>query len=119
MSNKKKINKDNTGNYPYDGDSISKEDLGDSNVKVNDPRIISKKDAVKEDKKSFSRVRKTYDCTETHIIDESYRIDDNPDFSVTALEENPCMEGDPMIPGVGIAHADGKKDTDKTVRKKK
>lgn len=38
---------------------------------------------------------------ETHYIDESYRMDDNSDFSEIALSESDNID-DPLIPGVGV-----------------
>jgi hypothetical protein len=35
-----------------------------------------------------------------HFVDESYRMDDNPNYSEIALNENEIMD-DPLIPGIG------------------
>lgn len=115
MENRKKVNGNDTSNYPYHGDSISQEDLGDSGVSVDDPRIVNRKNAVREDEKSFKNVQ---DCDAGRIVDETYRIDDNSDFSTTALEGNMCMEGDPMTPGLGVDYADVEEDIDRVNRKK-
>ncbi len=36
-----------------------------------------------------------------HFIDESYRMDDNSNYSSIALEESENID-DPLIPGIGI-----------------
>ena len=38
---------------------------------------------------------------DTFCMDESYRMDDNSNYSTTALEENKNID-DPLIPGVGV-----------------
>lgn len=44
-------------------------------------------------------------CNEVHFVDESYRMDDNNDYSTTAIAENQCIS-DPLTPGVGIEDTD-------------
>ena len=44
-------------------------------------------------------------CNMTNIVDESFRIDDNANYSTTALEENTCLN-EPDVPGVGITDTD-------------
>ena len=40
--------------------------------------------------------------TQLNEVDESFRIDDNSDYSTTAMEENKCLD-DPMVPGTGVS----------------
>lgn len=52
-------------------------------------------------------------CDTTNMVDESFRIDDNSNYSTTAMIENRCIDA-PMVPGVGIEKPDLKdKENDK------
>lgn len=46
-------------------------------------------------------------CNPSKAVDESFRIDDNSDYSTTATAENKCLD-DPMVPGVGTSEKDSK-----------
>jgi hypothetical protein len=43
--------------------------------------------------------------SQSQKVDESFRIDDNADYSTTAMEENKCLD-DPMVPGVGVSETE-------------
>ena len=97
MKNDKKMNGNKTSNYTYNNEKITQADLGMSDVDINDPRIQQRKDAVAEDRESLNSVDS---CKVDRVVDESYRIDDNSNYSTTAMEENKCLD-EPMTPGVG------------------
>ncbi|NDV45777.1 hypothetical protein D0T49_01760 [Paludibacter sp. 221] len=42
---------------------------------------------------------------EIRYVDESYRMDDNTNFSPTAMEEDVLLD-EPLVPGIGIDESD-------------
>ncbi len=67
-----------------------------------------KSDTKKESRKDINDVYPSNQCTSnSKPIDESFRIDDNSDYSTTAMAENKCLD-DVMVPGVGVSETEPK-----------
>lgn len=61
------------------------------------------------EKKKENELNKVYPKNpcggQSQKVDESFRIDDNSDYSTTAMEENKCLD-DSMVPGVGVSETE-------------
>lgn len=63
---------------------------------------MKQKDLFKSKETKISgKKKKDKTCSAIHFVDESYRMDDNSDFSSTAIAENEC-QSEPLSPGVGV-----------------
>lgn len=66
---------------------------------------LKSKTESSESKEKNKKSKTNATCNATHFVDESYRMDDNSDFSTIAIAENKCMS-EPLVPGVGVDESD-------------